>query len=422
MDRLIINGGKRLEGNIRINGAKNAALPMIVGALLTKEEVVLDNISLVKDVQIMIELVQSIGVKTRFKNNTMCLRSHNLVKNEIPESLAVKIRSSLLMIGVLLHRFGNASVSFPGGCVIGTRKIDLHIIGLSALGAKIEINEKSIEAKANKLIGADITLEFPSVGATENIIITACLADGTSTIRNVAKEPEIVDLANFLNSMGAEIKGAGTNTIRIHGVKKLGGTKYTIMPDRINTGTYIVATAITGGNTLLKNTNLCLLKSVVKKLREIGIEITETGEGIKVSAPDVIQPTNITTGIYPGFPTDMQPIIMPLLVLADGKSVIKEKIFDNRFNHVPELRKMGADIEIKGDSAIINGINRLKGERVMAFDLRAGAALVLAGLAAEGETMIDNVYQIDRGYVDIEKKLKRVGANIERQCFGVINE
>jgi UDP-N-acetylglucosamine 1-carboxyvinyltransferase len=418
MDRLIINGGKRLEGTIRISGAKNAALPMIAGALLTKEEVVLDNVPLLQDVQMMVELAQSIGAKIRFENNTMRLRSHNLVEKEIPASLAEKTRYSLLMTGVLLSRFGKVSVPLPGGCAIGTRKIDLHIIGLSALGAEIEMKEKGIEARTDGLIGADITLDSPSVGATENIIITACLADGTSTIKNVAKEPEIVDLANFLNSMGTEIKGAGTDTIKINGVKKLGGTNYTIIPDRINTGTYIASTAITGGNTLLKNTNLNFLKSVVDKLHEIGVEITETEEGVKVIAPDVIQPANVTTGAYPRFPTDMQPIIMPLLVLSDGESMIKETIFDNRFNHVPELRKMGADIETEGDTAIINGVNGLRGERVMAFDLRAGAALVLAGLAAEGETVIGNVYQIDRGYEDIEGKLKGIGANIERYVLG----
>lgn len=418
MDRLIINGGKRLEGTIRISGAKNAALPMIAGALLTKEEVILNNVPLVRDVQMMAELAQSMGAKVRLENNTMCLGSHNLIEKEMPESLAGEIRYSLLMIGALLPRFGKVRVPLPGGCIIGTRKIDSHIIGLRALGAEINVNEKYIRARTDGLVGADVTLEFPSVSATENTIITACMADGASTIRNSAREPEIVDLANFLNSMGAEIKGAGTNTIKINGVKNLGGTNYSIIPDRINTGTYMVATAITGGDVLLKNTDLNLLESVVDKLREIGVRITETDEGVKISAPDTIQPVDIVTEVYPGFPTDMQPIITPLLALADGESRIKETIFDKRFNHVPELRKMGANIEVEGDTAIINGANGLKGARITASDLRAGAALVLAGLVAEGETVINNVYQIDRGYKDIEGKLKRVGANIERQVLG----
>lgn len=414
MEKLIIMGGKRLEGTIRISGAKNAVLPIIAGALLTKEEVILNNIPLLQDVQMMAELAQSMGAKIRFKDNTMHIRPHDIVEKEMPKSLAGEIRYSLLMFGALLHRFKKIKVPLPGGCVIGARKIDSHIIGLSALGAEIKVNERYIEARTDGLNGADITLEFPSVGATENTMIAACLAEGASVVRNAAKEPEIVDLANFLNSMGAEIKGAGTDTIKINGVENLSGTNYSIISDRINTGTYMVAAAITRGNILLENTDLNLLKSVVDKLREIGVEITETEEGIKVIATDVIQPANVTTEVYPGFPTDMQPIITPLLVLADGESMIKETIFDNRFNHVPELRMMGTDIEIEGDTAIVNGVDRLRGAKVTASDLRAGAALVLAGLVAEGKTEIDNVYQIDRGYENIEGKLRDVGAEIKR--------
>lgn len=413
--KLIVKGGKRLEGTIRISGAKNAALPMIAAALLTKEEVILNNVPSLQDVQMMAELARgSTGAKIRFENNTMRLRSHNLIEKEMPESLAGEIRTSLLMVGALLPRFGKVRVPLPGGCVIGTRKIDWHIIGLSVLGAEIEMNERYIEARTDGLCGADITLEFPSVGATENTMIAASVADGVSTIKNVAKEPEIVDLANFLNSMGAEIKGAGTDAIKINGVENLSGTNYSIIPDRINTGTYMVAAAITGGDVLLENTDLNLLESTVSKLREIGIEITETDEGVKVVAPDTVRAVDIVTEVYPGFPTDMQPIVTPLLALANGESRIRETIFDNRFNHVPELRKMGADIEIDGNTAVINGANRLKGAQVTASDLRAGAALVLAGLAAEGETVIDNVYQIDRGYEDIEGKLRGVGAKIKR--------
>ncbi|MDY6893986.1 MAG: UDP-N-acetylglucosamine 1-carboxyvinyltransferase [Thermotogota bacterium] len=417
MDRLIVNGRKRLEGTIIINGAKNAVLPMIAGALLTKEEVILNNTPSLQDVRIMAELSQKIGTKIRIDDNSMSLRAHNLIEKEMPRSLTEEIRYSLLMIGALLPHFGKVRIPLPGGCLIGTRKIDSHVLGLNALGAEIEMNERYIEARTNGLCGGGITFEFPSVGATENTMIAACLADGTSTIKNVAKEPEIIDLANFLNSMGAEIKGAGTDTIKIDGVKKLDGTNYSIIPDRINTGTYIVAAAITGGDILIKNTNLDYLKSVKAKLCEIGIEITETDEGVNAVAPETIQPVDIVTEVYPGFPTDMQPIITPLLSLADGESRIKETIFDKRFNHVAELGKMGADIEVDDDTAIINGVDGLKGAQIVAPDLRAGAALVLAGLAAEGETVIDNVYQIDRGYENIEGKLRGVGANIKRHIF-----
>ena len=414
MEKMIITGGKRLEGTVRISGAKNATLPIIAGALLTKEEVILNNVPSVQDVQMMAELAQSVGAKIRFEDNTMLIKLPDLLKKEMPESLAGEIRTSILMIGALLPRFGKVRVPLPGGCVIGTRKIDLHMIGLTALGAEIEMNERYIEAGTNGLCGADITLEFPSVGATENTMIAASLAEGETVIKNVAKEPEIVDLANFLNSMGAEIKGAGTDTIKINGVKNLSGTNYSILPDRINTGTYMVAAAITGGNILLENTDLNLLESTVSKLREIGVEITETKEGVKVIAPDTIQPVNIVTEVYPGFSTDMQPIITPLLALADGESTIKETIFDNRFNHVPELRKMGTDIKVDGDTALVNGVNGLRGAQVTASDLRAGAALVLAGLAAKGETLIGNIYQIDRGYQKFEEKLRRIGAEIRR--------
>jgi UDP-N-acetylglucosamine 1-carboxyvinyltransferase len=417
MDQLIIKGGKQLEGTVKIRGAKNAILPIIAGSLLTKEEVVLNNVASLEDLRQMIGLARAIGAKIDFENNTIHIKSHNLIKCDIPESLAHDIRYSLLMTGALLHRHKRVRVPLPGGCTIGERKMDSHIIGLSALGADIKVKGSYIEARTEGLRGADITLDFPSVSATENTMIAACLAEGTSIIKNAAKEPEIVDLANFLNSMGAEIKGAGTEAIKINGVENLGGTNYSIIPDRINTGTYMVAAAITGGEILLRNTDLTLLKDVVNILRKIGVEIIETDDGVKVIAPDIIKPVNVTTEVYPGFPTDMQPIITPLLAMSDGESIIKETIFENRFNHVPELRKMGANIELYGDTAIVNGVEKLIGKRVRASDLRSGAALVLAGLAAEGDTVIDNVYQIDRGYENIDGKLRSVGANIIRQVI-----
>ena len=418
MDQLIIEGGNRLEGTIEIKGAKNAILPILVGSLLTTEKVILNNVPVVKDVLIMKELVHKCGAKINFENNTIYTKSNGLKETVLPETLVKKISSSFLLVGALLNHFSKVKISWPGGCSIGNRKLDSHIKGLTALGANIYIENGYIIAEANKgLNGADITFKFPSVGATHHIMIAACLADGETVIKNAAKEPEVVDLANFLNSMGADIKGAGTALVRINGVKKLNGTTYPIIPDRISTGTYMIAAAVTEGNIQLKNTNLKFLKNFADKLRKSEVEIIENDEGVGVAATDKIQPMEIITEVYPGFPTDMQPIITPLLAIADGESIIRENIFNNRFNHMHRLLKMGADIKIEGNTAIINGVDRLKGSQVTALDLRAGAALVLAGLNARGETVIDNAYQIDRGYENIVDILKGVGANIERRFF-----
>jgi len=413
VDQLIIEGNIKLEGNIRVNGSKNAILPILAGSLLTEEEVILKNVPLLKDVQIMSEIVLNVKSKI-FENNS--IKPNYLNEIEISETMGNKISSSLLLIGAMLNYFSKVKIPLPKGCSIGIRKIDIHIEGLTALGAKIHIKNGYIIAETKeRLIGTDINFRFPSVGATHHIIIAACLADGMTVIRNAAKEPEVIDLANFLNSMGADIKGAGTSLIRIKGVEKLGRTAYSVMPDRINTGTYMVAAAITGGNILLQNTDLYHSKSFVDKLREIGVEIIETKEGIKVIAPDKIQPVDIITEVYPGFATDMQPIITPLLAISDGKSIIRENIFDKRFNHIPELIKMGADIKINEQTAVVNGVSKLKGSQVVALDLRACAALILAGLAAKGKTVIKNAYQIDRGYENIVDVLRGVGANIERR-------
>ncbi len=414
MANLVISGGRRLIGDLQISGAKNAALPIIAASLLTAKEVQLSNVPSLEDTRVMTELIKSVGAKTEIEGNTMYIMANNLYDGGVPEGLARKIRCSIHMIGALLPRLGKIEVPLPGGDDLGMRKIDLHIKGLTALGATVNTSNQSISAQANRLIGADIVLSFPSVGATENIILAASLAMGITTIRNAAKEPEIIDMANFLNSMGAMIEDAGSELIKITGVDKLGGTKYTIMSDRINTGTYMVAAAITHGEVFLKNSNSVYLSAVIERLREAGIQIEETIEGIWVKATNGFQPLDITTEVYPGFPTDMQPLITPLLAIANGRSTVKETIWEQRFEHIPQLTKMGADINMKGDTAIITGVKNLNGARVMATDIRAGAALVIAGLAAKGETVIQDIYHIDRGYERIEEMLRSVGACIYR--------
>lgn len=416
MDQFVIQGGNRLEGTININGAKNAVLPILVSSLLTQEMVVLNNVPYLKDVLIMNKLLQKCGAEIKLKDNVIRIKSNFLRKTELPETMVSKISSSILLVGALLSRFSKVTISLPGGCNIGTRELDFHIKGLVALGANVYIKNGFIIAEANKrLKGSNITFKFPSVGATHQIIIAACLADGETIINNAAKEPEVVDLASFLNSMGAYIKGAGTNIIRISGVEKLGGTTYSIMPDRITTGTYMVAAAVTEGDVQLSNTKIDLLQSVVEKLREIGVKVIENDEGIRVISSGEFRPVEIITEVYPGFPTDMQPIITSLLAIADGESIIQENIFNNRFAHMYELKKMGANIKIDKGIAIVNGVDRLNGSQVTAIDLRTGAALILAGLNARGKTIIDNSYQIERGYENIAKVLSSVGADIKRR-------
>lgn len=414
MDRLIINGSKKLEGTIKVDGAKNAALPMIAASLLTPEEVIITNFPLVRDTCVMAKLALSIGAKIDFQKNTLNIRSENLTNKDLVSPLAREIRTSFLMAGALLARLHEVSISYPGGCTIGDRKIDLHINGFVELGAKVDINEQYVKMSTDGLSGADMTLNFPSVGATENIMIAACLADGYTTIRNAAKEPEIVDLSRFLNSMGAHIEGAGTDKIKIEGVDRLHGSTYSVMPDRINTGTFIVASAITGSNLSILGTTREYINSFILVLSKMGIETSFTNHVIKVASAEMLMPIDIVTDVYPGFATDLHPIIAPLLALADGESRIKETIFGKRFNYVNEFKKMGANIEVEGNTVIINGIKSFKGDRVIAHDLRAGAALVLAGLSAKGTTIIENVHQIDRGYRKIDATLHEVGADIKR--------
>ena len=413
VDKIAIEGGKKLEGTIDISGAKNAALPIIAASLLAKEEVILHNVPRLGDIYTLIDLLKSVGAKITYKNGTVHCDAANLTEKALANNaLANEIRYSIHVASALLSRINKIRIPVPGGCAIGTRRLDSYIQALTMLGARVDIKNEHIELESGRLRGSHISLEYPSVSATENALIVACLVDGTSVVENVAKEPEVVDLANFLNSMGAKIEGAGTEVIRLKGVDKLSGTQYSIIHDRIETGTYIIASAITEGNILIKKADLSLLGSVVTKLREVGVEIDETNDGVRVASPDRLCPVDIVTEVYPGFPTDMQPIITPLLSMADGESTIKETIFDNRFRHVPELVKMGARIRVIGDTMFITTANAFKGTEVDATDIRSGGALILAGLIAEGNTTINNAHLILRGYEAPVEKLRNVGAQV----------
>ncbi len=405
-----------LSGSVRVSGAKNSALPILAASLLGTEDIILEDVPRLKDVEVICEVLMSLGAKVEFLGDEIIkINSSNLVNYETPYELMSKMRASFLVMGPLLTRIGRTKTSLPGGCAIGTRPIDLHLKGFRALGAKIDVDHGNIGAYADKLLGDRIYLDFPSVGATENIMMAATMAEGETIIDNAAMEPEIVDLANFLNKLGADVKGAGTSSIRIKGVKKLGGTTHSIIPDRIEAGTFMVAAAITKGDIIVENVISSHIKPVIAKLREVGCKIYENGDKIRVIAPSTLQATDIKTLPYPGFPTDMQAQFMALMSICNGTSVAIETVFENRFMHVDELKRMGADIKIDGKSAIVQGVDELMGAPVKATDLRAGAALVLAGLVASGVTEIGNTYHIDRGYFNIEGKLRNLGAKIYRK-------
>ncbi|MEE2746741.1 MAG: UDP-N-acetylglucosamine 1-carboxyvinyltransferase [Pseudomonadota bacterium] len=425
MDKIRIFGGRPLEGTINIGGSKNAALPLMAASLLTTEKLTLNNLPHLTDVITMVNLLGELGVGLTMDgiapNGGNAGRTVTLVSNEpniktAPYELVRRMRASVLVLGPLLSRWGEAQVSLPGGCAIGTRPVDLHIKAFETMGAKIELREGYINASApNGLKGANIIFPSVSVGATENVLMAATLADGITKISNAAREPEVADLANCLVAMGANIDGIGTDTLKVKGVKKMRGASYEVIPDRIEIGTYAVAAAITGGNIFLKSAQLKYLSAVAELLRQAGADISEETGGVRVQADrERVRGTDVITEPYPGFPTDMQAQIMALLVLADGASMITESIFENRFMHVPELCRMGADINVHGSSAIIRGVRELSGAQLMATDLRASVSLILAGLAAKGETTINRVYHLDRGYERLEEKLAGCGAKIER--------
>lgn len=416
MEKLVIHGGKPLEGTVRVSGAKNAVLPIIVASMLGTTQSVLTEIPKLDDVHTVCEVITSLGVQIEQPQaGTLVIDASHLTSTSAPYDLVPRMRASFLVMGPLLARKGHAKISLPGGCSIGARPIDLHLKAFEAMGAVINLENGDIEASVeNGLKGAQIYLDFPSVGATENVLMAASLAEGRTVLENAAEEPEIVDLATYLNSMGANIRGAGTNVIRIEGVKKLHGANHSVIPDRIEAGTFMVGAAMTGGNVYVENALSEHLKPLVAKLKEVGATVEEDIDGIRVIGHKPLRPADIKTLPYPGFPTDMQAQFMALTTICQGTSVITETVFENRFMHVDEFKRMGAKIRIEGRSAIVEGVPRLKGADVNATDLRAGAALVLAGLVAEGETKVGYLYHIDRGYDNLVQKLQRLGADIVR--------
>lgn len=414
MAKLIIEDRCALKGTVKVHCAKNAILPIMAASLLTGDKCVLKEVPYLDDVEIMEEVVRSIGAEVERMNGRLTVSAADIKNFEADYELIRKMRASFLIMGPMLARIGKVKISLPGGCAIGTRPIDLHLKGFSAMGANITLGHGYIEAYADQLKGDTIYLDFPSVGATENLMMAACLAQGLTVIENAAEEPEIVDLANFLNKMGACIKGAGTDTVRIEGVKELKGTTHIAIPDRIEAGTFMVAAAATGGDVVIDGVVTEHLKPVTAKLKEMGAEVTEHERSIRVKAAERLNPVDIKTMPYPGFPTDMQSQMMSSMCTAKGTSIATETVFENRFMHINELKLMGAKIKVDGRSAIIEGCDRLSGAKVKATDLRAGAALAIAGLCAEGRTEISDIYHIDRGYIKIEEKLQKLGAPIRR--------
>jgi UDP-N-acetylglucosamine 1-carboxyvinyltransferase len=414
MKSIIINGGKRLTGEVSISGAKNAALPILAAGLLCAGRHTISNVPRLADVTTFGRILQNMGVSFERNDHDIVIDSTGLAKPEAPYDLVRTMRASVLVLGPLVARMGRARVSLPGGCAIGARPINLHLMGLEKLGAKVEIEHGYVVASAKRLRGAHIYFDTVTVTGTENLLMAAVLAEGETVLENAAREPEIVDLANALARMGAKLEGAGTDIIRVQGVENLRPLVHTVMPDRIETGTFVIAAAITGGSVLIKNCYPGHLDAVLAKVSEAGADITIRDGSILVTGSREIKPVNVKTLEYPGFPTDMQAQFMSLMTLARGTSVINETIFENRFTHVAELRRMGADIEADGRTAIVKGVPKLSAAPVMATDLRASASLILAGLAAEGQTVISRIYHLDRGYDSIEQKLSALGADIKR--------
>ena len=411
---ILVRKSGPLKGNVKISGAKNAVLPVIAATLLAEGVSTIKGVPDLRDVHVMSDLLRHLGAKVEFKDETLVVDATNINSYDAPYELVSKMRASFLIMGPLLARFNRSKISMPGGCAIGTRPIDLHLKGFKAMNALVDMEHGYVEAHTKGLEGHKIYLDFPSVGATENIMMAAALANGVTVIENAAEEPEIVDLSNFINEMGGKVKGAGTKTIKITGVKDLHGADHIVIPDRIEAGTYMVAAAITKGDIVLENVIPDHLRPVMAKLIEMGCVVEEGESTIRVIGPKNIMPTDIKTMPHPGFPTDLQSPFMALLSIAEGNSMVIETVFENRFMNVPELNRMGADIKIEGKSAVIQGVKNLEGSNVVATDLRAGAALILSGMVAEGQTRVTEIYHVERGYVDIVKKLSSLGANIEK--------
>ncbi|MGH6622517.1 MAG: UDP-N-acetylglucosamine 1-carboxyvinyltransferase [Burkholderiaceae bacterium] len=414
MDKLKIQGGAQLNGEIRISGAKNAALPILCASLLTADELIVDNVPQLQDVATALKLLRQMGVTAERQDSSVRLKADAVTSTEAPYELVKTMRAAILVLGPLVARFGKARVSLPGGCAIGARPVDQHIRGLELLGARIRIEGGYLHAEASRLRGAHIATDMVTVTGTENLMMAACLAEGETVIENAAREPEVVDLANALNAMGARVAGAGSDRIVIEGVKTLHGAQYRVMPDRIETGTFLCAAAATGGDLVLRGAAPSTLESVLAKLIEAGAVISPEPDALRITMKSRPRAVSVRTAPYPAFPTDMQAQFLALDCVSIGVGRITETIFENRFMHVLELQRLGARISIEGNTAVVEGIPRLAGAPVMATDLRASASLVVAGLVAEGETIVDRIYHLDRGYEKMETKLAQVGAQIER--------
>lgn len=415
MDKIYIAGGKRLQGRMRVSGSKNASLAILCASIMASDVIVLENVPDISDIRVVIEILRHLGADVEWlEPGTLQILAPERVTEKAPYHLVKKLRASNLLLGPMIARYGYAVIALPGGCNIGVRPMDLHFKGLIGMGAEMELERGFIKAKSRRLKGARVYLDFPSVGATENIMMAACLADGQTVIENVAKEPEIVDLANFLNCMGARVRGAGTDIVKVEGVPDLGSCRYAVIPDRIEAGTYMVAAAATGGDVVFENIIPLHMEPLSAKLREAGVSVVE-GEGIlhvKVDGP--LQPIDIRTLPYPGFPTDMQSQVMSMLSTVPGTSLVVENIFESRFRVADELKRMGAQVKVEGRMAVIEGVEALHGTQVKATDLRAGAALVVAGLMADGKTEIADAVYVDRGYHGLEEKLRSLGAEVWR--------
>ena len=414
MNKLVIRGGKRLKGEVEISGAKNAALPIVAASLLASGTSMVSRVPNLKDVLTIGQLIRHLGAEFSHEDNKTVINTERIRIFEAPYELVRTMRASVLVLGPLVAKYGKAKVSLPGGCAIGARPINLHLMGFEKMGAKIELESGYVMAKAKRLKGASVYFDIPTVTGTENLMMAATLAKGMTLLENAAREPEVVDLANALISMGAKIKGAGESVIEIEGVDELRPLNYSVIPDRIETGTFMIFAGITGGDIIIKGCKLEHLDAPIIKLKEAGLVFEHKTEGIRVIGPSRPKATDIKTMPYPGFPTDMQAQFMALMSMAEGTSMIKETIFENRFMHVAELKRMGADITVEGSTAMVKGVSRLKGAPLMATDLRASASLIVAALAAEGETVIHRIYHLERGYEKMEEKLLRLGAYVRK--------